>query len=217
MTHTFDSYNKNVAANCRAVANVNLYGTWEDPVTGRKLYNQVAVDEMLAEARAEQSFSKVNRVEVVDFIKDLDNGGGRTVIVWQKKPLKVELSLQDDDRTLKILVSKVEDQAERLKQQGIEASYQYADLDWKKIAADAVRKFARTMPEFSSDDVWVLIAKTGVTTSNNSAFGAIMQSAHRSGMIKATPHFLPSKRKILHKRPIRLWQSLIYQPNGRQE
>lgn len=109
------------------------------------------------------------------------------------------------------------DQAERLKQSGIEAAYQYADLDWKKIAGDALRKVAQTKAEFTADDVWELIQKTGITTSENRAYGAIVQSASRAGMIKATPYFIPSKRKELHKSPIRVWQSLIYQPQGRQE
>lgn len=108
------------------------------------------------------------------------------------------------------------DQVERLKQGGIEAAYQYADMDWKKIAADAVRKCAQTMPEFSSDDVWALINKTGVTTHENRAFGAIMQSASRAGMIKATNTIMPSKRPKLHGSLTRVWQSLIYQPQPRE-
>lgn len=108
------------------------------------------------------------------------------------------------------------DQAERAKQQGMEAAYQYADLDWKQIASKALRQCAETMPEFTTDDMWELINKTGITTSENRAMGAIMQSASRAGMIKATPHFIPSKRLSKHKSPTRLWQSLIYKPEQRQ-
>ncbi len=107
------------------------------------------------------------------------------------------------------------DQAERLKQEGIEAAYQYADLDWKKIASDAVRHCAETMPEFTSDDVWEIINKTGITTSENRAFGAIMQAASRSGMVVATGNFIASTRKQVHKNPIRIWQSKIYKPKVR--
>lgn len=109
------------------------------------------------------------------------------------------------------------DQVERAKQQGIEASYQYADLDWKKIASDAVRQCALQRSEFTTDDVWDIINKTGITTSENRAMGAIMQSASRSGMLKATPTFIMSKRATKHKSPTRVWQSMIYSPNGRNE
>lgn len=109
------------------------------------------------------------------------------------------------------------DQAERLKQQGMEAAYQYADLDWKQIASKALMQCAQTKPEFTTDDMWAIINETGVVTSENRAMGAIMQSASRAGMIKATGYFLPSKRVSKHKSPTRVWQSLIYKPNGRQE
>ena len=109
------------------------------------------------------------------------------------------------------------DQAERAKQEGMEAAYQYADVDWKKIASDALRKCAETMPEFTSDDVWEIINKTGITTSENRAYGAIVQAAHRAGIIQPTPNFIQSKRPQVHKNPIRIWQSRIYKPGGRKE
>lgn len=107
------------------------------------------------------------------------------------------------------------DQAERLKQSGMEAAYQYADLDWKQIASKALRQCAETKAEFTTDDMWEIINNTGVVTSENRAMGSIMQSASRAGMIKATGYFLPSKRVSKHKSPTRVWQSLIYKPKGR--
>lgn len=108
------------------------------------------------------------------------------------------------------------DQAERLKQAGMEAAYQYADLSWKDIAAKALMQVAQTKAEFTTDDMWEIINETGIVTSENRAMGAIMQSASRAGMIKATGYFLPSKRVSKHKSPTRVWQSLIYKPDGRK-
>lgn len=101
---------------------------------------------------------------------------------------------------------------ERAKQEGIEAAYQYADLDWKQVASKALRQCAETFSEFTTDDLWEIIKKTGVTTSENRAMGAVMQAAARSGMIKATPTFVASKRPEAHKKPNRVWESLIYKP-----
>lgn len=101
------------------------------------------------------------------------------------------------------------DQVERAKQQGIETAYQYADLDWKRIAADAVRKCALEMPEFSTNEVWEKINKTGVTTHTNRALGAIMQAAARSGMIRKVGHV---GSRLAHASPVILWQSNIYKP-----
>lgn len=55
--------------------------------------------------------SKVTRVEVIDHTKPFEDGGGRCYTFWSqydtadiKKP-KVEVQLQDNDRTLKVFIS----------------------------------------------------------------------------------------------------------------
>lgn len=55
--------------------------------------------------------SKVTRVEVIDHTKSLEDGGGRVYSYWSEygglnipDPI-VELSLQDDGRTLKIFIN----------------------------------------------------------------------------------------------------------------
>lgn len=47
---------------------------------------------------------KVTRLEIIDHTKPLEDGGGRTVIFWDENK-KIELQLQDDDRTLKVFIS----------------------------------------------------------------------------------------------------------------
>ncbi len=48
--------------------------------------------------------SKVTRVEVIDHTKDVTQGGGRAYF-FMKEGVQVELSLQDDDRTLKVFIN----------------------------------------------------------------------------------------------------------------
>ena len=48
---------------------------------------------------------KVNRVEVIDHTKDLEDGGGRAYVRWDDD-IDVELQLQDDNKTLKIFITK---------------------------------------------------------------------------------------------------------------
>ncbi len=102
------------------------------------------------------------------------------------------------------------DQAERAKQQGIEASYQHATSIWKNAAVEALMTLAKAKPEFTTDELWDLLAEKGVHTGEPRALGSIMQSAHLSGMIKSTGKYVPSYRR--HKAPIILWQSNIYKP-----
>lgn len=47
----------------------------------------------------------VTRVEVIDHTKPVDEGGGRCYVKWEKD-IKVEVSLQDDGRTMKIFIEK---------------------------------------------------------------------------------------------------------------
>ena len=48
------------------------------------------------------NLNKVNRLEVIDHA----TGEGRAYVFWEKEPVKIELMLQDDDRTLKIFITK---------------------------------------------------------------------------------------------------------------
>ncbi len=47
----------------------------------------------------------LNRVEVIDHTKSVDDGGGRAYVFWENEKKDVEFSLQDDGRTLKIFIS----------------------------------------------------------------------------------------------------------------
>lgn len=48
---------------------------------------------------------KINRVEIIDHTKPVEEGGGRVYSKIDPK-LKVSVSVQDDGRTLKIFLSK---------------------------------------------------------------------------------------------------------------
>ena len=47
--------------------------------------------------------SKVNRVEVIDHTKSLQDGGGRAYVLRQEH-INVEVMLQDDGKTLKVFI-----------------------------------------------------------------------------------------------------------------
>lgn len=59
------------------------------------------------------NLDKVTRVEVIDYTKTLEEGGGRVIV---KYDVGVALDLQDDDRTLKIFIDNPKD-AERIRKQ----------------------------------------------------------------------------------------------------
>jgi hypothetical protein len=100
------------------------------------------------------------------------------------------------------------DQQERKAVEGIELSYRNAPTYWKSAAAKTLRELCKLKSEFTADDFWELLATKGIHTGEPRALGAVIRGAERSGMIKATGNYLPSRRR--HKSPIMLWQSNIY-------
>lgn len=99
--------------------------------------------------------------------------------------------------------------AEREKQEGINLSYAHADSVWKKTVREVLLEICKSKAEFTTDILWDKLGELGVHTGEPRALGAIIQGAHRSGMIKPTGKYVPSYRR--HKSPIILWQSLIHE------
>jgi predicted transcriptional regulator len=46
----------------------------------------------------------LNRVEVIDHTKSVDDRGGRAYVYWEKENKEVEFSIQDKGKTLKIFI-----------------------------------------------------------------------------------------------------------------
>ncbi len=98
------------------------------------------------------------------------------------------------------------DQTMKEKTLGIEASYRNTSSYWREEAGQALQVLARLQTYITSEDVITLLEKKGVVTSNNKAMGAVMVSAHRSGLIKPTNEWRTSKLKRRHHAPVRVWQ-----------
>ena len=52
-----------------------------------------------------KKLATVNRLEVIDHTKGLDDGGGRTYIKWEDSNFRVRYDIQDDGHTIKIFIS----------------------------------------------------------------------------------------------------------------
>ena len=101
------------------------------------------------------------------------------------------------------------EKGEIAKQHGINTAYAHADTIWKSAAADALRECALKYREFTTDEIWQLLAIKGVHTGENRAIGAIVQAGVRSGMITHTERWRPTRRRIAHKRPVAIYRSNI--------
>lgn len=94
------------------------------------------------------------------------------------------------------------------KQRGIEVSYGNTTTEWKEEAGSALQILAKLQRFITSEDIIVLLEKKGVTTGTNKALGAVMQAAHRSGLIKPTGEWKTSQLKRRHGAPLRIWSTV---------
>lgn len=86
-----------------------------------------------------------------------------------------------------------------------------ASLAWKRQAEDAAISVARSLPEFTTDDVWRVLRAGGVVEPHEPrAMGPVMMSLRRKKIIVATEHFTTTARPVAHAAPIRIWKSLLY-------
>jgi hypothetical protein len=85
----------------------------------------------------------------------------------------------------------------------VEAS---ANPEWKEEALAVVEKLARRSESLTTDAVWALMT---TKTTEPRAMGAIMRTATKLGYIEPTDYHIPSIRRASHRRPIRVWKSLI--------
>jgi hypothetical protein len=80
-----------------------------------------------------------------------------------------------------------------------------------EAALQVVQVCARTMPLFSTDDVWRRLEEAGqlFDKSHRRFLGAAMQQAAKLKWCEATAEYRPSARVQCHGRPVRMWRSRL--------
>lgn len=99
--------------------------------------------------------------------------------------------------------------AERVKERAIDRVERAADEDWLSLVSGLVRHLALTRETLTTDDVWAGIGDRVAEPSEPRAMGAVMRTAARSGWVEATDRTVKSSRVKCHRRPIRVWRSLL--------
>lgn len=100
------------------------------------------------------------------------------------------------------VVAQVREETERAIQQVDE----HADPMWKHDALEAVRKTCLALPEFISDDVWMVGALR--RTREDRALGPVFMAAKKNGWCVKTDRVRPSIRSHLSGKPV--WRSLLW-------
>ena len=100
-----------------------------------------------------------------------------------------------------------------LRDKAIKQAEDNAKANWLASAFSAVRQCAALKDRFTTDDVWSLVGQDG--THEPRAMGAVMMKAARAGIARPTNTTRQSRRPVCHRRPVTIWQSLVYQ--GKEE
>jgi hypothetical protein len=94
--------------------------------------------------------------------------------------------------------------------QAIEQVETNADSTWKLHCEAAIRWLAKTRPEFTTDDVWELMnQRLNPMPHEPRAIGAMMTNAAKANWIAPTDRYTPSARPECHRRPVKIWKSLL--------
>lgn len=84
-----------------------------------------------------------------------------------------------------------------------------AEQDWFLTAERCLRLVARQKQSFTADDVWEQLREFRVETKDNRAMGAVFQNAYRDHLIVPINQWQASRRRVAHRRPVRVWKSLL--------
>lgn len=108
------------------------------------------------------------------------------------------------------------DRAEQAKNQALGWVDEHTDAIWKDAAWQALTHIASRVPEFTTDRVWYELERMRVGPPREPrALGAVMRNAAKSGMIAKTDRVHTSVRVANHRRPIAVWESLIFREGDR--
>lgn len=81
------------------------------------------------------------------------------------------------------------------------------------LALGAIRRVAEERDVFTTDDVWMELRKTAslesVDVPEPRAMGSAMRVAGSLRYCEAMGSFYLSKRSVCHRRPLRMWSSLL--------
>lgn len=86
-----------------------------------------------------------------------------------------------------------------------------AEVDWKECAREAIRYIAERRPEMTTDPVWYMLDSWHVPFPHEPrALGPLMKAAVTRGWLRPTARVHKSVRPECHRRPLAIYESLLY-------
>lgn len=91
------------------------------------------------------------------------------------------------------------------KEDAISCADAHADADWKEAAYRAVCEVADRLPDFTADDIWPLLERSGESTHEASALGPVFLRAARAGLIEQTGEMRQTRLSRRHRK-LTVWK-----------
>lgn len=101
---------------------------------------------------------------------------------------------------------------QKITDQAIDEAYAGANMAWKKMAFECLKKICETKQTFTMNDLRELVNQSPIKTSDNRAMGGVVKTARKAGLIVPTGSSIVSK--VGHKSPLQIWKSTIYKPKA---
>ena len=105
-------------------------------------------------------------------------------------------------------------EGERLRDEGISHARGGAPVLALWEAVETVRLVALRRETLTSDDIWTALEalweQGAMTFPEPRVMGAVFKVAEREGYVRPTEEHRLSRRPVCHRRPIRVWRSLLY-------
>jgi len=99
----------------------------------------------------------------------------------------------------------------RRTEKGIAQSRDHSPDDWRDSMCLALHSLARRRQFITSDDLWDDVGTEAMEGANPSALGSVFRSVAKDGAILLTTAKQESQRAPTHRRPLRVWRSLVYE------
>lgn len=101
-------------------------------------------------------------------------------------------------------------EGERQREEAISQVEAHAESGWLANAMSAIRLVARSRERFTTDAVWAVLDTWKIPPPHEErALGAAMRNAQKNGVCQATDDWSLSVRAACHRRPLRVWRSLL--------
>lgn len=83
----------------------------------------------------------------------------------------------------------------------------HADAAWMDAAVECIRQVAATHSEFTTDQVWVLLASVDCETHDNRAMAGALRRAQARGICEPTDRTRNSTREGTNAKRLTIWRS----------